>query len=58
MDVEEAPKLSDSTQVSCEDESNNSTKATIFDLMKDIKIENVKSRKGRPKGSKTFLGIF
>ena len=33
MDVEEAPKLSDSNQVSCEDESNNSTKAIIFDLM-------------------------
>ena len=44
MDVKEAPKIS----VSNEDESNNSTKATIFNLMKGINIENVKSRKGRP----------
>ena len=51
MDVKEAPRISASN----EDESKNSAKATIFDLMKDIKIENVKSRKGRPKGS---LGIF
>ena len=56
--VETKQDLSLQTPIECENENDNATRETIFDMVKDIKIENVKCRKGRPKGSKNVFCEF